>query len=172
MSHDPIEQIAALVKLWREEAAEYRRKSTADDLCVIYAAQLEECADEATAALRAQREATAIACPMCGEQVIQKASATLSLALWQHVNWACKREAGRAEAQPVNWEASYHQSCDDADAYKAEAEKRATKLEQNWRSCQHNEGYLRERLAEAQQQIAALTAERDRLKDDIRALSM
>jgi hypothetical protein len=62
-------------------------------------------------------------------------------------------------AQPVNWEASYHQACEDADTYKAEAEKRATKLEQNWRSCQHNEAYLRERLAEASQRIEALQAE-------------
>jgi hypothetical protein len=49
-------------------------------------------------------------------------------------------------AEPVNWEASYHQACDDADAYKADAEKRLLKMEQNWRSCQHEIAYLRERL--------------------------
>ena len=49
-------------------------------------------------------------------------------------------------AEPVNWKASYHQACDDADAYKADAEKRLVKMEQNWRSCQHEIAYLRERL--------------------------
>lgn len=33
---------------------------------------------------------TAIDCPACGETVKQVASATLSLALWQHWNWICK----------------------------------------------------------------------------------
>jgi len=56
---------------------------------------------------------------------------------------------GRKEAdtEPVNWKASYHQACDDADAYKADAEKRLAKMEQNWRSCQHEIEYLRARLA-------------------------
>ncbi len=49
-------------------------------------------------------------------------------------------------AEPVNWKASYHQACDDADAYKADADKRLAKMEQNWRSCQHDIAYLRERL--------------------------
>lgn len=31
-----------------------------------------------------------IDCPLCGTAVAQIASATLSLALWQHVNWVCK----------------------------------------------------------------------------------
>lgn len=31
-----------------------------------------------------------IDCPLCGQRVGQVASATLSLALWQHVNWACQ----------------------------------------------------------------------------------
>ena len=51
-------------------------------------------------------------------------------------------------AEPVNWKASYHQACDDADAYKADAEKRLVKMEQNWRSCQHEIAYLRELLKE------------------------
>jgi len=33
---------------------------------------------------------TEIDCPLCGTTVQQVASATLSLALWQHVNWACR----------------------------------------------------------------------------------
>lgn len=33
----------------------------------------------------------AITCPLCGELVKQVASATLSLALWQHCNWTCVR---------------------------------------------------------------------------------
>ena len=45
--------------------------------------------------LLAEREAPAVAmqvdCPLCGEQVQQVASATLSLALWQHVQWACRK---------------------------------------------------------------------------------
>ena len=32
---------------------------------------------------------TAIECPLCGVTVTPVSSATLSLALWQHVNWAC-----------------------------------------------------------------------------------
>ena len=31
-----------------------------------------------------------IDCPLCGKEVKQVASATLSLALWQHTNWACE----------------------------------------------------------------------------------
>ena len=33
---------------------------------------------------------TEIECPLCGATVKLVASATLSLALWQHVNWVCK----------------------------------------------------------------------------------
>jgi len=32
----------------------------------------------------------AIDCPWCGVVVKQVASATLSIALWQHVNWVCE----------------------------------------------------------------------------------
>lgn len=32
-----------------------------------------------------------LTCPRCGETVKQVASATLELALWQHVNWVCKK---------------------------------------------------------------------------------
>lgn len=32
-----------------------------------------------------------IDCPLCGENVKQVSSATLSLALWQHVHWVCKK---------------------------------------------------------------------------------
>lgn len=48
----------------------------------------------------------------------------------------------------VNWEASYHRACDDADAYKVETERRIAKIEQNWRSCQHEVEYLRAALVE------------------------
>jgi len=30
-------------------------------------------------------------CPFCGVRVQQVASATMSLALWQHVNWVCRK---------------------------------------------------------------------------------
>ncbi len=43
-----------------------------------------------------------IDCPLCGATVKQVASATLSLALWQHVNWTCeKRAAPTVGAAPV-----------------------------------------------------------------------
>jgi len=32
-----------------------------------------------------------VLCPLCDELVVQRASATLSLALWQHVNWKCAK---------------------------------------------------------------------------------
>ena len=51
------------------------------------------------------------------------------------------------QEEPVNWKASYHQACDDADAYKADADKRLVKIEQHWRSCKHEIEYLRERLS-------------------------
>lgn len=54
---------------------------------------------QAIAALTADRAAEpTIECPACGASVPQVASATLSLALWQHWNWACPRRA--AEAAP------------------------------------------------------------------------
>jgi hypothetical protein len=56
-------------------------------------------------------------------------------------------DAPERDTEAVNWKVSYHQACDDADAYKADAEKRIAKLEQNWRSCQHEIEYLRARLA-------------------------
>jgi hypothetical protein len=37
----------------------------------------------------------AIDCPLCGVSVEQVASATLSLALWQHVNWVCAKARQR-----------------------------------------------------------------------------
>lgn len=36
-----------------------------------------------------------IDCPLCGVRVEQVASATLSLALWQHVNWVCAKARQR-----------------------------------------------------------------------------
>lgn len=48
------------------------------------------------------REATTINCPLCGETVVQVASATLSLALSQHIRWVCKgREASEARIKEV-----------------------------------------------------------------------
>ena len=38
-----------------------------------------------------QEPAPSIDCPLCGEEVRQVSSATLSLALWQHVRWVCRR---------------------------------------------------------------------------------
>jgi hypothetical protein len=44
------------------------------------------------ARLQEEREQmTSIHCPACGLPVAQVASATLSLALWQHWNWACSK---------------------------------------------------------------------------------
>lgn len=56
-----------------------------------------------TAALAAaQSEAQHIECPWCGVVVKQVSSATLSLALWQHVNWVCtgRRAALSAPEEP------------------------------------------------------------------------
>ncbi len=39
---------------------------------------------------RARLHEPQIDCPLCGVTVKQVASATLSLALWQHVNWVCQ----------------------------------------------------------------------------------
>ena len=54
----------------------------------------------------------------------------------------------RERDAPVNWQASYEQACEDADAYKVTAEARIVKAEQNWRSCQHEIEYLRAALKE------------------------
>jgi len=35
---------------------------------------------------------TMVICPMCGAEVKQVSSATLSVALWQHVNWSCEQD--------------------------------------------------------------------------------
>lgn len=57
------------------------------------------------AAARAPQEPApdaAIDCPLCGVTVAMVSSATLSLALWQHVNWNCPKalaEAPRAETR-------------------------------------------------------------------------
>lgn len=40
-------------------------------------------------------------CPLCGEAVKQVASATLSLALWQHVNWACRKSPSLSQGDPA-----------------------------------------------------------------------
>ncbi len=55
-------------------------------------------ADNAT--LREQLGQANIDCPLCGVNVKQVASATLSLALWQHVGWVCpkSREAASRAA--------------------------------------------------------------------------
>ena len=46
-----------------------------------------------------------IDCPACGETVKQVASATLSLALWQHWNWTCqKRASSSAPADGEGWQ--------------------------------------------------------------------
>jgi len=41
-----------------------------------------------------------IDCPLCGVTVKQVASATLSLALWQHLNWACPKRGGLTTGAP------------------------------------------------------------------------
>lgn len=42
-----------------------------------------------------------IECPACGEAVKQIASATLSLALWQHWNWVCRDRAQTRHSTPI-----------------------------------------------------------------------
>lgn len=50
-------------------------------------------------ATAAEAQANAIDCPLCGESVKLVASATLSLALWQHVNWTCQSSPKALQAQ-------------------------------------------------------------------------
>lgn len=40
---------------------------------------------------RSDPEPPQIDCPLCGEPIKQVSSATLSLALWQHVHWVCEK---------------------------------------------------------------------------------
>jgi hypothetical protein len=57
-------------------------------------------ADELEAALLALPAPT-IACPACGIQVKQIASATLDIALWQHWNWTCPKRGAPADLPPT-----------------------------------------------------------------------
>ena len=87
-------QIEALIAKWRKKAEANWRDFTgmayrdcAEDLEALLAALLRD---------EAPRE---IDCPLCGATVQQVASATLSLALWQHVNWTCSKAGTGDEAQ-------------------------------------------------------------------------
>jgi hypothetical protein len=78
------------------------------------AALLREAAASLSPAARAE-ESPQIDCPLCGETVQQVASATLSLALWQHCNWTCPKLHGpaggaRGEAMPAERNAGSPQS--------------------------------------------------------------
>ena len=67
------------------------------ELCQQMAARwCEQCARKFIAA-----DTTAIDCPLCGETVKQVASATLSLALWQHVNWTCEKARARVDLKSM-----------------------------------------------------------------------
>lgn len=73
----------------------YERSMARCDRCgKFFSAGPRDCTcglDEALASLRAAATPEQIDCPLCGEVVKQVSSATLSLALWQHVNWMhCK----------------------------------------------------------------------------------
>jgi hypothetical protein len=55
-----------------------------------------------------------ITCPLCGVEVKQVASATLSLALWQHVWWVCEEKKaltkrGSCEHTPLAEQAGQEQ---------------------------------------------------------------
>lgn len=98
--------LTALAKEWRASAERQRRvgqegcalpgmrRAIGNGISVI----ISTCADQLEAALAAhpQGETThdplaRIDCPLCGVTVIQVSSATLSLALSQHVRWACAK---------------------------------------------------------------------------------
>lgn len=90
--------IPALLEQWRK-----KDRTCLDDISPVdtqgrFVARMQadvfkRCADElaeAVAAVEAaQQDDPSIDCPLCGKPVRQVSSATLSLALWQHVHWAC-----------------------------------------------------------------------------------
>lgn len=45
-----------------------------------------------------------INCPACGETVKTEASATQTLALWQHWNWTCPKRAHAGDAEAQGWQ--------------------------------------------------------------------
>lgn len=63
----------------------------------------EQCALELDALLSraAVGEPPEIDCPLCSTTVKQVSSATLSLALWQHVNWVCPQARLGSDPAPV-----------------------------------------------------------------------
>lgn len=92
-------EIRRLLDKWQELASAY-----VSDVDMHHdAARLRICADELEALLPApqQEEQPTIDCPACGASVRQVASATLSLALWQHWEWVCTaHEKQNREALP------------------------------------------------------------------------
>jgi hypothetical protein len=95
-----IDPLRALVEQWRDSADhEYNHGDRG------FASGCDQCANELERELDALLSAPVgsprINCPACGTSVVQVASATLDLALWQHWNWACpKREAAPVGSSP------------------------------------------------------------------------
>jgi DNA repair exonuclease SbcCD ATPase subunit len=101
-----------------------------------------------------------IDCPLCGVTVKQVASATLSLALWQHVNWVCEKakEVASLRAQLTQLEAEL------------EAERHGTPVE-TWRrgkelADQANEK-LRAQLTETQELVGKQAVKVAELNDQL-----
>lgn len=95
---------------------------------------------------RAQKAEAAmqqIQCPLCGVTVVQVSSATLDLALWQHVNWGCKGSPrvqwGSASRTPVTIALNFDPPFDLAHKLQRLA------LDRAWRAYGHDAEY-RERL--------------------------
>jgi hypothetical protein len=93
-----VSALRALSEKWRERARMLCRKADAwvgphARVMADRAECYDRCADELDALLATAQtpaQEPEIDCPFCGEGVKQVASATLSIALWQHTNWACR----------------------------------------------------------------------------------
>lgn len=58
-------------------------------ICDLYHEHSLNLCEECVTEQQTQETLTTINCPLCGETVKQVSSATLNLALWQHMNWVC-----------------------------------------------------------------------------------
>lgn len=89
-----LEELRSLVDRWSNRASDFGYYGQPFH---PRAEAFKECAGELAAALLERGRPLEIDCPLCGETVKQVASATLSLALWQHCNWTCPK---REQSQP------------------------------------------------------------------------
>jgi len=78
-----LERLRETLRQWREDAGSETSREYCIGLLVAVESELSH--------VLAERPAETIDCPVCGETVSQVASATLSLALWQHWNWTCPK---------------------------------------------------------------------------------